>query len=53
MSRWMSTHARLLLALVVAIVAPAGVRAQATGPVPLYLAYNDASACQGEPDVSC
>jgi len=42
----------MLAAMLLASVFPMPVRGQA-GPVPLYLAYNDASACPGEPDASC
>ena len=52
MSRWMPRARHMLAAMLLMAVVPMPARGQ-VGPVPLYLAYNDASACPGEPDTSC
>lgn len=52
MSRWMATARLMLAATLLQAAFPMPARGQA-GPVPLYLAYNDASACPGEPDATC
>ena len=52
MARWMSTARVMLAAILLAAAFPMPAHGQA-GPVPLYLAYNDASACPGEPDATC